>query len=133
MLTWKRSDLAGILVRMKVVGVVASCVLFWFMYQHWGDAVFGAFGMALSAWLAASVVIDWAVRVRLFQDSIIGSFQRAIRIPRSTYGMIFAHFGVAVLVAGITASSAWRTEAIQVMKAGDSVSVAGFDLSLIHI
>ena len=127
MLTWKRSDLAGILVRMKVVGGVAAFVLFWFIYQQWEDAVFGAFGMALSAWLAASVVIDWALRVRLFQDSIVGSFQRAIRIPRSTYGMIFAHFGVAVLVAGITASSAWRTEAIQVMKAGDSVSVAGFD------
>ena len=59
--------------------------------------------------------------------SALDSLQRAIRIPRAAYGMSLAHFGVALLVAGVTASSAWRTEAIQVMRQGETISVAGFE------
>ena len=127
MLTWKRSDLAGMFARMRVALGVSFLGLFWFVYQKWGNTVFGALGMAISAWLAVAVLWDWVIRVRLLEGSLTGSFSRAIRIPRSTYGMMCAHFGVAVLVAGITASSAWKIEAIQVMEPGDSVSVAGYE------
>jgi cytochrome c-type biogenesis protein CcmF len=44
--------------------------------------------------------------------------------------MTFAHAGMAITIAGITASSAWRVESIQVMKFGDQVNVAGYTYTL---
>ena len=63
----------------------------------------------------------------IVRASPLDSMRRAMRIPRAAYGMNFAHFGVALLVAGVTASSAWRTESLQVMREGESISVAGFE------
>ena len=40
------------------------------------------------------------------------------------------HFGLAVTIAGITGASLWRTEAIQEMKLGESVEVAGYEFTL---
>jgi cytochrome c-type biogenesis protein CcmF len=83
--------------------------------------------MALAAWLFAGVLIELAGRVRLFRVSPAESWRRARRQPRSAYGMALAHAGLAIAVAGITASSAWRVESIQYMRPGDSVTVAGYE------
>ena len=40
--------------------------------------------------------------------------------------MVLAHAGLGILVAGITASSAWQTEKVQFMRAGDTVDVSGY-------
>ena len=40
--------------------------------------------------------------------------------------MTLAHGGLAIVIAGMTASSAWTTESIQVMKPGDRVDVGGY-------
>jgi cytochrome c-type biogenesis protein CcmF len=61
------------------------------------------------------------------------SLQRALHLPRSTYGMTIAHLGMAVLVAGITGSTAWQTEKIQTMHIGDTVDVAGYALTLKNV
>jgi DsbE subfamily thiol:disulfide oxidoreductase len=42
--------------------------------------------------------------------------------------MTLAHMGVAIVLAGIIGSLAWKTESLQVMRPGDSVSVAGYDM-----
>jgi cytochrome c-type biogenesis protein CcmF len=44
--------------------------------------------------------------------------------------MTIAHIGIGVLVAGITASSAWQSEAILVMRPGDSAPLAGYEFTL---
>jgi cytochrome c-type biogenesis protein CcmF len=44
--------------------------------------------------------------------------------------MTLAHCGVGVMVAGVTASSAWQSEAILVMRPGDTAPLAGYDFTL---
>jgi len=126
-LTWKRADLYGVLVRMKFVGVVTCLVVGWCLYVTWGSTFLGALGMGLSVWVGVAVIVDMGVRIRIFRDPIADSFAKALRTPRSVYGMNVAHIGLALLVAGITASSAWRTEVLQVVVIGESVSVAGYE------
>ncbi|MDP7600178.1 MAG: cytochrome c-type biogenesis CcmF C-terminal domain-containing protein, partial [Rhodospirillales bacterium] len=58
------------------------------------------------------------------------SIKRLLRQPRASWGMTLAHAGLAIAIAGMTASSAWRVEKIQVMKFGDSVDVAGYTYTL---
>ena len=47
--------------------------------------------------------------------------------------MTLAHAGLALAIAGMTASSAWRVEAIQTMKPGDSVIISGFNFTLRNV
>jgi len=43
--------------------------------------------------------------------------------------MTCAHAGVAVLIAGITASSAWTVERIQTMRPGETVPLGGYEVT----
>jgi cytochrome c-type biogenesis protein CcmF len=40
--------------------------------------------------------------------------------------MTIAHFGIGVFIAGVTASSAWQVEKVQLVRPGDTVDVAGY-------
>jgi cytochrome c-type biogenesis protein CcmF len=53
------------------------------------------------------------------------SLRRLAHLPRAALGMTIAHAAMGIVVAGITASSAWQSEYIGVMRPGESVTVAG--------
>jgi cytochrome c-type biogenesis protein CcmF len=123
----------GALGRLKfaAVAVVVVMVGTWFLGGGTSGPVWAALGLGLAAWLAVGTLVDWAERVRLFRVPFAQSLDRILRLPRSAYGMTVAHLGVAVVIAGITGSSAWTVEKIQVMRPGDTVTVAGYELTLV--
>jgi cytochrome c-type biogenesis protein CcmF len=47
--------------------------------------------------------------------------------------MTVAHLGLAIAVAGVTGASLWETESIQIMKPGDQVNVAGYDIAFVGV
>ena len=53
------------------------------------------------------------------------SARRAIHLPRAAYGMTFAHFGLAVSIAGFSAS-AFDSQAIATVHDGSVVNIAGY-------
>ena len=55
------------------------------------------------------------------------SWNRLKNLPRSAHGMTLAHMGVAMVVLGITASEAWQSERLGVMRPGESVTVGGYE------
>jgi cytochrome c-type biogenesis protein CcmF len=132
MLTWKRGDLRGILSRVKAA-LAAVALAFGVALLLSGFSVTdvaGAAGMGLAAWLAVATLTEWSGRVRLFKAPIDEFWRRAISLRRASYGMTMAHIGMAVLIAGVSGSSAWKQENILTMVPGDSVTVAGFDITL---
>jgi cytochrome c-type biogenesis protein CcmF len=128
LMPWKRADLKGVLSRMKAVGV--ACLALWGVawWYAMDNSPLPAFGIALATWIAAGVVLEFAERIQLFRLSPLQSWRRAVGLPRSAYGMSLAHLGMAVLVAGVTASSAWQTEIIRAMAPGDRQEIAGYTL-----
>jgi len=130
LLAWKRGDLAGVLDRLKLAFVAAlgAAVLAWWLAG--GTDILAAFGIGLAAWLFAGVFIDLAERIKLFRAPLGESWRRARNQPRGSYGMVLAHAGIAVVIAGITGSSSWKEEHIQYMRTGDTVQVAGYDFTL---
>jgi cytochrome c-type biogenesis protein CcmF len=70
--------------------------------------------------------VEWADRIRLFRAPLRDSVSRAANLPRSAWGMTIAHFGLGVLVAGITATSAWQIERVLLMRVGDQLEIAGY-------
>jgi cytochrome c-type biogenesis protein CcmF len=86
-------------------------------------------GIALAAWVICSAAVELAERVRLFRGGIDETFRRALHLPRASYGMTLAHMGVAVSVAGISASS-FAVENIQAVPVGGDVPISGYVLHL---
>jgi cytochrome c-type biogenesis protein CcmF len=129
MLAWKRGDLAGVMQRLAFA-VLAAIVVIVATYAvgHRGPWL-APFGIGLGVYVMMGAIAEWASRIKLAQAPVSESFRRARNLPRSAYGTLLAHFGVGMLVVGIIATSAYREEHILVMKPGQTLSVAGYDVT----
>jgi len=130
LLPWKRADLLGALGRLKAVAVLAFAAALVAVYLYRGGPFMAWLGMALAVWLFAGALSEWAGRVRLFRAPIGESWRRAVGLPRSAYGMTLAHSGLAVAIAGMTASAAWQGEVVRVMKPGEVAELGGYSYRL---
>ncbi|HYZ24978.1 MAG TPA: heme lyase CcmF/NrfE family subunit [Rhodopila sp.] len=128
-LAWKRGDLLGALQRLWAAYIFAAVVLLAAFYATSGGPVLAVLGFGLSAWLFGAVLTELAERLGLFRISARDSAQRAIHLPRAAYGMTLAHLGLAVSVAGF-AASAFDREAIEILRPGSSIDLAGYHLTL---
>jgi cytochrome c-type biogenesis protein CcmF len=126
MLSWKRGDATSVVRRLRFAFVIALLAggLIWFAFRP--GAALAALGMGLAVWLAVGTLSELAGRIHLFRVPLGESLRRLARQPRASWGMVLAHFGLAIAVAGMTASSAWKVESIQAMAPGDTVDVAGY-------
>ena len=128
MMSWKRADLAGVLGRLKLAFVGVLIVIVVAAYIVGVSEILAALGFGVAAWLTLGAAVELADRIGLFKLSPAASFRRAVGLPRAAWGMAIAHGAVGIMVAGITASTAFRTESIQLMKPGETVTVSGYSL-----
>jgi cytochrome c-type biogenesis protein CcmF len=129
LLAWRRGDLLAALQRLWLAGIAAALATLATLWLK-GVEVGPVIGIALAAWLGIGTLIAWAERTRLFRAGFAESVRRARHLPRAAYGMTLAHLGLAVLIAGVTASTAWKEERVLRMRPGDSVEIAGTTLTL---
>jgi cytochrome c-type biogenesis protein CcmF len=129
MLPWKRGDLYAALSRLKVAFVVTAAAALVTLAATGAHSIGAACGLALAAWLFAATLTELAERVRLAADPR-GALRRALHLPRATWGMILAHGGMAVVIAGITGSNAWTAERIVDARPGDRIELAGYTIAL---
>lgn len=133
-MSWKRADLMGVLGRLKLVlglAVVAAGAT-WFLEGGTAGPWWAAGGIGLAVWLFLGTLAEWAERVRLFKAPA-EALGRARRLPRAAWGMTLAHAGLALFIAGATASSAWKQESVQSQKIGEAVTVAGYTFTLADV
>jgi cytochrome c-type biogenesis protein CcmF len=90
-------------------------------------------GVALAAWAMLGVLADLADRSGFGKLPLATVFRRLCHLPRGTWGYAIAHFGVGVLIAGITVSTAWRSERIETVHPGDDVAIAGRTLHFVGV
>jgi cytochrome c-type biogenesis protein CcmF len=116
LLRWRRDD-AGAVIARSTWPIAAAA------FTAAGLVVFASIGLlpfagiALAAGLAvASVVPLWGRNLR--------------RTPLFTYGMVVSHFGIAVSLAGIAASSAFTTETLVAAQPGVAVRAGPFSVVL---
>ncbi len=129
MMAWKRGDLPGVVGRLKVaVGLAVLVALATVMIDGNTDIV-AALAMGVAAWLVAGASVDLAERTGLFRISLSETLRRAANLPRSAWGTAIAHSALGIMVAGITASSSWQTERIQIVRPGDTVDLAGYEVT----
>ncbi len=130
LLAWKRADLAGALQRLTLAAVAAVAAGFLAWYLHWPWADHGRGGDGARRLARRRLLRELAERLMLFRAPLAESWRRARHLPRAAYGMTLAHAGLGIVIAGIVATSQWKTEHILIMRPGEHVDLAGYEVRL---
>jgi cytochrome c-type biogenesis protein CcmF len=132
-LAWRRGNLRVALRRLApaIVGALLTPVIVFAFDRAAPPAALA--GIALAAWAMLGVLTDLADRSGVAMQPIGTAWRRLRHLPRGTWGYAIAHFGVGVLIAGVTVSTAWRSERIETLHPGESIEIAGRTLRLVGV
>src|SRR5262249_44135777 len=110
---WKRARLPELGARLKWAAAVSLAAALTLPFAAgWRPMV--ALGLFLSFWIAASSLTAWLER------------RRARSVSPAYYGMLIAHLGVAVFIAGVTLVKAYESTEERRMQVGDTPRLAGY-------
>ncbi len=129
MTRWKSASLPDLATRLRwAAGVsLAAALLLPFMMGRWSWAV--GLGVLLAAWIITTSAVNLWQRVK----PGVGAGSLAARLRNSSlsyYGMLLAHVGVAVFIAGVTLVKGYESETDVKMEIGDSVKLADYTFRL---
>src|SRR5262249_34928547 len=124
LLPWKRGDLAAALQRLKWGFGAAAAAAIATMAGMGVRSLGAACGLGLAGWARGGTLTELGERLRLFAGPPAAVVRRALRQPRASWGMTLAHGGMAIVIAGITGSTAWTEELIVNGKPGQSFDIA---------
>ena len=125
---WRQASLPDLAYRLRWafgVSVVSALVAF-FTLGKWTPMI--GLGLALAVWIASTVVV--ALVSRLQENTSPQWSRRFMAQPGSFYGMLLAHFGMAVFVVGVTIVSGFTSESDVRMEPGDTATLAGYQVRL---
>ena len=126
---WKKASIPDLATRLRwaFAASLAAGVVLPFAMGRWSALV--AFGLLLAAWVAASGVVQLYEKIRNAAGGT-SAWSRLRSTPRATYGMLLAHFGVAVFVTGVTLVKGYDSERDVRMEPGDTVELGGYTFRL---
>ncbi|WP_316163179.1 MULTISPECIES: heme lyase CcmF/NrfE family subunit [unclassified Bradyrhizobium] len=130
-LKWKRDLLVAALQRLRLAGGLAAFVTVAILVATFGQRFLVAFFFGIAVWLVIGSLMVLAHRVRLGTTTPLAtSLNLARTTPLAVYGLVLAHAGMGVTVAGITGMTAWASEKVQMLRPGQSLQLAGYDIKL---
>jgi cytochrome c-type biogenesis protein CcmF len=120
---WKQAAVPDLwrLLRWALAISVVTALVVPFATGEWKPGV--SFGLLLGFWIVMATVVGIRERVR---NATGGLRTRLARQPRSYWGMVVAHLGIAVFIVGVTMVKGYETERDVKMNVGDSVTVGGY-------
>ena len=126
---WKKASLPDLAARLRwaFAASLAAGLVLPFAMGRWSALV--AFGLLLAAWVAASGVVQLYEKIGNAANGA-SAWARLRNTPRATYGMLVAHFGVAVFVTGVTLVKGYDSERDVRMEPGDIVELGGYTFRL---
>ncbi len=128
MARWRQAGVLELVQRLRwAMGVsVASAVLALMVVGQWTPMT--GLGLVLAMWIASTTLLNLVHRLR--EHPAPQWHARLAAQPGSYYGMLLAHFGVAVFVLGVTAVGSFQSESDVRMEPGDTAAVGGYSFRL---
>ena len=133
MLKWKRAELSEAWSRLKLAGAAGAATALLVLALTFGRAALTALAMGLAAWLVAGSLVALAHRIRIGRAPFATCLQLARSTPRSFYGLVIAHAGVGLTIAGIAGMSSWATEQVLLMRPGQATTLSGYEFKLASV
>jgi len=125
---WKHQDPADLFRQLRIALLLSlgAGVLLSLPLLHEGSLSAGL-ATALSCWLAGTLIISLRQRLR-YRKGVSGLLRDlGSRGSGSYYGMLLAHFGIAVFIIGITFVTQFDIEKDVRMSPGESMELAGYN------
>ncbi|MBE0627884.1 MAG: c-type cytochrome biogenesis protein CcmF, partial [Burkholderiales bacterium] len=128
---WKQASVPELALRLRWALAVsfAAAIIVPLAMGRWSTMV--GFGLLLATWIVASSMVSLKAQLANAPKGRIGA--RLAQLPRSYYGMLFAHMGVAVFIVGVTLVKGYEVETDVRMGVGDTSHLAGYAFRLVDI
>ena len=128
MLAWKRAKPGRVLRQLGPAAAISVVVGIATLALQGNAGLMAPIGLSLACWLVLGAGTDlWG---RTGRGSVWLRVRRLGRVARADWGKAVAHGGLGVTIAGISAMMAWQVEDIRVVNVGDSLDIAGYNLTL---
>jgi cytochrome c-type biogenesis protein CcmF len=109
LLSWRR-ERRPVLKQLRVPALFGAAALLSTIILAPGIGILPRLGLTVAGYLAAASILPLLAR-------------NPLRAPLATWGMVVAHFGIAVALAGMAANAAFTSERLAVAKPGETLSV----------
>jgi cytochrome c-type biogenesis protein CcmF len=116
LLSWRR-ERRPVLSHLKVPALLGASALAITIILAPHIAILPRLGFTVAAFLASASMLPLVTR-------------NPLRAPLATWGMVVAHFGIAVALAGMAANAAFSSERLAVAKPGETLSVGPWQVAL---
>ena len=128
---WKDDRLVETLKRLRITFVLSllTAAAVPLLMGRW--STMAAFGVLLAAWLGYACVGHLLARIR--SASGIGVMAKMRNVSKAYYGMVLAHFGVAVFIFGVTMVKTYEIDRDVRMEPGDTSELAGYTFRFVHV
>ena len=122
-LPWGKSNSDKILKKLvlSILGTIIVTVLILLFFQL--KNFLGLIGIALVSWVMSNTLVSIIYLVTSKLNKV-----KDINIRNTSLSMIIAHFGVGVMILGITGSSVWQEEKITQMKVNDKTVIKNYNI-----
>ncbi|WP_127145674.1 heme lyase CcmF/NrfE family subunit [Pelagibacterium montanilacus] len=128
-LAWKRADLVCVVQRLTGA-LIATAIISILVFAFMGfPMTLAPLGLAIGIWVMVGAVAEVADRANLGRVAPGESWRRVRGMPRTVWSTAMAHFGVGVMVVGVVCATAFETEIVTSMQAGDQFEVAGYTVT----
>ena len=121
---WKKTSLPELATRLRwafAVSIVTALALP-FTLGHWTPLV--SLGLLLAIWIVTTAAVD--LRERLAHADGSSLLGRLAAMPRSYWGMVLAHCGVALFIVGVTMVKGFEVEQDLRMNVGQTATIGGY-------
>ncbi len=128
---WKQDQPLALALRLKwaFAVAVATALLLPLTLGRWTPLL--SLGVLLAVWVVAAGLANLRQRVTQLHASTGASAGTALRrLARGYWGMLVAHFGVAVFIIGVTLVRGYEVEKDVRMNPGDTVTAGGYQFRL---
>jgi len=116
LLSWRR-ERRPVLAQLKIAALLGVAALAITIILARDIAILPRLGFGVAAFLATASILP-----------LVG--RNPFRAPLATWGMVFAHLGVAVALAGMAANSAFTSERLDVARPGETLKVGPWLIQL---
>lgn len=120
MLKWRKDQWSALGGKMLLPAAAAVTAVVMLMFMAPGIHIVPLLGLAAAAGLAVASVVP-----------LLGRKLR--RTPLHIYGMVVAHLGVAVAIAGMASDTAFKQERLAAIRVGETVTVGPFKAKLTEV
>jgi len=109
LLSWRR-ERRPVLKQLRIPALIAATALAITIILAPDIGILPRLGLVVAAFLSAAGILP-----------LVG--RNPLRAPLATWGMVVAHFGIAVALAGMAANAAFTSERLAIAKTGETLSV----------